>query len=245
MSFNAENWHQLNTTPEIPEGKFGMVLVLRRTVNSDGSPLIIESGMVHHSKAWAPVHPVILEQLNKLESPVQFADIRQEYPDCPVTEPEVPKDQDAYEGNIEKVIESVLRAEIPAQSKGSTLSNPSAKAPESSDKILEWLQKLPVGQNITAFLTLEDKTMVFTKSNWHDLPGFISGVGPYNSGELTIGITYPDSTQKVSGLLLEGTWMMLAPEYSETEFKAKFPNAQEFTLFTELFPDCPVTRNAD
>ena len=115
------------------------------------------------------------------------------------------------------------------------------EAPEPSGRILDWLQNLAVDQgNIRAILTLDDQTLEFTKSNWHHLQDFINHVLPFNSGELTIGITYPDGTQKVSGLLLEGVWMMLSPEHSKAEFKAKFPNAQEFPLFDELFPDAPM-----
>jgi len=229
MTFGTDNWSQLSEL-RVRSGEFAMVLLLRR---SGGD--IVESGLVHFDEEWEPLHPVTLEQMNKLQRRVIFADILSEFPTCPVTAKatEEPENEE-----MEALFEEALNLEWPA-SVGSTDWEAAEAEIAPLARLLAWLESLP-SDSLRATIYLGDSSMEFSKANWKNMTGFGRAADDRDNGEIIVSRTGEDGVLSVAGLLFTGKWFVLAPSGVRADHGSKYPVTSKYLPFDELLPGCPI-----
>lgn len=227
MIFGSDNWSQLSEL-EVKQGESAVIFLIRET--DDG---LVQSGLIHFSSKWEPLHPAILEQLNKLRRKITFVDVLQEFPDCPATKI-APVEQDEA-GIGTDIIEAILDFEWPA---AITSQNRVKEEPSTLDAMLEWLAALPA-DNLRASIYLGDSSMEFSKTNWKDITGFGRAAKDRFNGEVIVSKVDADGKLSIAGLLFTGRWFVLAPSSIEKDHGAKYPNGSKYLAFDELFPCCP------
>lgn len=226
--FGNDNWSHLSEL-EVKQGESAVIFLFRETDNG-----LVQSGLIHFSNKWEPLHPAILEQSNGLKKKITFADVLQEFPDCPATKT-APAEQNEADSDSD-IIKAILDFEWPESITSST--HQKEEEPSTLDAMLEWLAALPPN-NLSASIYLGDSNMVFSKANWKDMTGFGRAAKDRTNGEVIVAKADADGKLSIAGLLFTGRWFVLAPSSIEKDHGLKYPKNSKYLSFDELFPSCP------